>query len=169
MIQITAPLSPGSSGSPVLDESGNVIGIATQVLKEGQNLNFAIAVEELTAALVMRGVTTARTATGTVGEKHSLRLIGGIRRGLSKLSGLVIDFLCPTFSTLSTARENLWPLPYSNILPKDRRTAPAVQEVDFEWRNGNLLDHNTGKFRRPFAKTKLRAEPCSLPTSASRS
>jgi serine protease Do len=51
MIQITAPISPGSSGSPLLDESGNVIGIATQVLKEGQNLNFAIAVEKISAAL----------------------------------------------------------------------------------------------------------------------
>ena len=41
-IQITAAFSPGSSGSPVLDESGQVIGIATSTSKEGQNLNFAI-------------------------------------------------------------------------------------------------------------------------------
>jgi serine protease Do len=51
-IQITAAFSPGSSGSPVLDESGQVIGIATSTTKEGQNLNFAISVETLKTAFL---------------------------------------------------------------------------------------------------------------------
>ena len=41
-VQITAPISRGSSGSPVLDLDGDVIGVATMVLEGGQNLNFAI-------------------------------------------------------------------------------------------------------------------------------
>ena len=51
MIQITAPMSLGSSGSPVIDESGNVIGIATQIYREGQNLNFAISAETVGDAI----------------------------------------------------------------------------------------------------------------------
>lgn len=50
LVQITAPISPGSGGSPVLDENGKVIGIATAFWKEGQNLNFSIPIEHVIEA-----------------------------------------------------------------------------------------------------------------------
>lgn len=42
LIQITAPLSSGNSGSPIINDSGEVIGIATFILEVGQNLNFGL-------------------------------------------------------------------------------------------------------------------------------
>jgi Trypsin-like serine proteases, typically periplasmic, contain C-terminal PDZ domain len=42
LIQITAPISHGSSGSPVINMRGEVIGIAVGGKSEGQNLNFAV-------------------------------------------------------------------------------------------------------------------------------
>jgi len=40
--QITTPISLGSSGSPVFNMDGEVIGIVTSLFEEGQNLNFAV-------------------------------------------------------------------------------------------------------------------------------
>jgi hypothetical protein len=42
LIQITAPISSGSSGGPVLNASGQLIGISWAQLSGGQNLNFVI-------------------------------------------------------------------------------------------------------------------------------
>lgn len=46
-IQITAPISPGSSGGVLLNRNNKVIGITYATLKNGNNLNYAISIDYL--------------------------------------------------------------------------------------------------------------------------
>ena len=46
LFQTSAPISKGSSGGGLFDAHGNLLGITTFMLKDAQNLNFAIAAEE---------------------------------------------------------------------------------------------------------------------------
>src|SRR5207244_12044035 len=49
IIQITAAISPGSSGSPVVNMQSQVIGVATFQITGGQSVNFAIPSERIAA------------------------------------------------------------------------------------------------------------------------
>ena len=49
--QMTAPISQGSSGGPVVNEKGEVIGVSFATFRNGQNLNFAIPVNYLKALM----------------------------------------------------------------------------------------------------------------------
>jgi hypothetical protein len=44
LVQITAPISPGSSGGVVVDTEGRAFAVTTSYLSEGQSLNFAVPV-----------------------------------------------------------------------------------------------------------------------------
>ena len=54
MLQISAPISPGSSGGPVMNERGEVIGVATMMVMGGQNLNMAVPVRYLRPMMTAR-------------------------------------------------------------------------------------------------------------------
>jgi len=46
-LQITAAISEGSSGGPVLNARGEAVGVATAFMREGENLNFAVPLERI--------------------------------------------------------------------------------------------------------------------------
>lgn len=68
LIQLTAPISPGSSGGPILNTNGEVIGVAVATIKEGQNLNFAIPSAHLFALLQKREDATPLTGKSTTSQ-----------------------------------------------------------------------------------------------------
>lgn len=47
ILQITAPISPGSSGGPILNSKSEVIGVSFASFTSGQNINFAIPIKYL--------------------------------------------------------------------------------------------------------------------------
>lgn len=51
VLQISAPIAPGSSGGPLFSDKGEVIGVAMAIMTEGQNLNFGVPVRYLEALL----------------------------------------------------------------------------------------------------------------------
>ena len=53
-VQITAPISPGSSGGPLFNMAGEVVGITTSHIKGGENLNFAIPINDVKLMLGAR-------------------------------------------------------------------------------------------------------------------
>lgn len=52
VIQITAPISPGSSGSAIINEDGYVVAVATYLMKGGQNLNFGVRLNDELLSLI---------------------------------------------------------------------------------------------------------------------
>jgi len=58
VLQISAAISQGSSGSPVLDPQGRVVGVASFLLAEGQSLHFATPAEKLQALIRKAGHTS---------------------------------------------------------------------------------------------------------------
>jgi tetratricopeptide (TPR) repeat protein len=85
IIQITAPISPGSSGSPVVNMQGQVIGVATLQITSGQSVNFAIPSERIsqlqTASLMSLGDLMVATSRNKRAKAVQL-----FRDGLSFLS-----------------------------------------------------------------------------------
>lgn len=78
VIQISVPIQPGNSGSPLLDEKGQVVGIVTSTLNNKflyqsqgvipQNVNFAVKAAYLKALLSMTPNTTCNTPHAPSGQ-----------------------------------------------------------------------------------------------------
>jgi tetratricopeptide (TPR) repeat protein len=94
IIQVTAPISPGSSGSPVINMQGEVIGIATFFVVAGQNLNFAIPGERI-----------AKLSHG-----HGISL-------LERDEGRIKDWLASAEGLYATGLHFLWAEDYERALP----------------------------------------------------
>ena len=105
IIQITASISPGSSGSPVVNMAGQVIGVATLQAAEGQNLNFAVPAERISQLKIGDVQTFSTLVAETQKNKHSSaeRLYS---QGLAQLSRDDYTRALPFFEKATEADPN---------------------------------------------------------------
>jgi tetratricopeptide (TPR) repeat protein len=90
-LQTTAAMSPGSSGGPLCNEAGEVIGVASRQMEEGQQLNFAVAIN-----LIKPGLKAAT-------KVHPLAEL------VEKSVGMSADDLCDRAKALREAEEEAEP------------------------------------------------------------
>ncbi len=94
-IQTDAPINPGSSGGPLLDLDGRVIGIANAVHSSGQGIAFAIPINMAKAVLpqLLDHGKVVRSWIGLNVEgvpNDALRILG-----LSRISGVLVSDIVP--------------------------------------------------------------------------
>lgn len=82
-LQFTAPIQAGSSGSPLMLPTGQVVGMVTATISNAQNMNYAVKYQLLSAILTSAGVANPQTHHATMSvpqlvkeHKDALWLVG---------------------------------------------------------------------------------------------
>jgi hypothetical protein len=93
VLQISAPIAPGSSGGPIFNDHGEVIGVATAIMLGGQNINFGVPVSYLKDLLKRPAAVNLETFAAATAERNapadgrrsvpalSIRILDGCTRG----------------------------------------------------------------------------------------
>jgi serine protease Do len=101
VLQISAPIAPGSSGGPLFNDKGEVIGIAAAVSRQGQNLAFGVPVAYLkkllenTSPIPFEAFAAATTAplprVVRAVPQHELAVLQGCADGDLQLLALTVE------------------------------------------------------------------------------
>jgi hypothetical protein len=71
VLQISAPIAPGSSGGPIFNDHGEVIGVATAIMLGGQNINFGVPVSYLKELLKHSAAVNLQTFAAATAERDA--------------------------------------------------------------------------------------------------
>jgi serine protease Do len=88
VLQISAPIAPGSSGGPIFNDHGEVIGVATAIMLGGQNINFGVPISYLKELLKKPAAVNLETFAAATAERGAPT---DSRRNIPALSIRVLD------------------------------------------------------------------------------
>lgn len=89
----TAPVSPGNSGSPVLDQKGNVVGMSFASNDEGQNLNAAISIKAIQEFLAQHNSPYKVGIENNDKSEDPTSLVGSALKEVKKTGLAVVNFI----------------------------------------------------------------------------
>ena len=149
-LQMTAPVSPGSSGGPVLNSKGEVIGVSFMTLVGGQNLNSAIPSRYLTELLTESTPAKPLAEGNRSISAKTYFTWGNTKAGLGDYKGAIADF--DNAIRLKPDHANT----YNNRgIAKDNLGQHSAAIADFDSAIRLKPDHANAYLYRGVAKSKL--------------
>ncbi|MBP6002870.1 MAG: trypsin-like peptidase domain-containing protein [Pyrinomonadaceae bacterium] len=141
LIQVTAPISEGSSGGPILNDLGEVVGIAVGSIEAGQALNFSIPVAYLRSLLLNQTpLVILRPGNRDLGSQVP-KAINGFPKQSAPPSKSRDITQTGRFGTPDVERENLF-----GKVELVQETVYIPQEKFEKWENGEPVSTETVRY-----------------------
>lgn len=129
MIQVGAPIHPGSSGGPVLNDRGDVIGVATFFANGSSTLGLAVP-SRFVSSLLAVARSSRRFERGVFGDVPPQGLVlAGKARGLSRLGGNTERGAPGAESARERGTPGGEPAPVHRDLPRHFETVRALMQL----------------------------------------
>ncbi len=131
VVQIDGALNPGNSGGPVVDAHGRLVGIAVAIIRDSNNIGFAIPCRELTRTLAGRAGKVYLHSTQAPDGLVTVHVEVGLIDPLNKVKSAALHYLVGNPLKPKPA-DPLEPLPGCRKLPLKVENQLATGEFTLE-------------------------------------
>jgi TPR repeat protein/S1-C subfamily serine protease len=141
LVQVSASINPGDSGGPILDDQGRVIAIASEFIRNAENLGFAIPIDYVKGYLDSKeetafSVFAAETNPAPLGFEQfykcpNTKALDDVR----DLGDTVTPGACLSACKKQDAAAGCWWLDGSGGLPRDCRVCKTLAPVRMSYQN----------------------------------